>query len=45
VKTTPEWPQANGKVENFNNNLRKLIQKSFINNTDWNSELNGFLRA
>ena len=45
TKTTPEWPQANGKIENFNKNLRKLIQKSFIGNTNWNSELNNFLRA
>ena len=45
TKTTPEWPQANGKIENFNKNLRKLIQKSFIGIKNWNSELNSFLRA
>ena len=45
VKTTPEWPQANGKIENFNKNLRKVIQKSHINNVNWFSELNSFLRA
>jgi hypothetical protein len=41
----PEWPQANGKIENFNKNLRKLIQKAYINNVSWSSELNSFLRA
>ena len=45
IKTTPEWPQANGKIENFNKNLRRLIQKSFIDNLNWESELNNFLRA
>ena len=45
IKSTPEWPEANGKVENFNKNMRKLIQKSFIGNADWKSDLNSFLRA
>ena len=44
IKTTPEWPQANGKIENFNKNLRKLIQKAYISNVNWLSELNSFLR-
>ena len=45
IKTTPEWPQANGKIENFNRNLRKLIQKVFASKSDWNTELNRFMRA
>ena len=44
-KITPAWPQANGQVENFNKNLKRLIQKSFINNSNWKQELNSFLRS
>ena len=44
-KITPLWPQANGQVENFNKSIKQIIQKSFVSNSDWRSELNKFLRA
>ena len=44
-KITPYHPQANGQVENFNKNLKKIIQRSFVSNSDWHEELNAFLRG
>ena len=44
-KVTPVWPQANGQVEVFNRNLKRIIQKSFVNGSDWRTELNSFLRS
>ena len=37
-KSTPLWPQANGQVENFNKNLKKVIKSAINNNTDWRAE-------
>lgn len=45
VRTTPKWPQANEKMENFNRNLKRLIQKSFVSKSDLRADLNCFLRA
>jgi hypothetical protein len=44
-KITPAWPQSNGQVENFNKNLKRLIQRSYISGVDWRAELNSFLRS
>ena len=44
-KITPLWPQANGQVENFNKNLKKVIKTAINSSTDWKFELNAFLRA
>lgn len=44
-RITPAWPQANGQVEVFNRNIKRIIQKSFISNSDWRTELNGYLRS
>lgn len=40
----PLWPQANGQVENFNKNLKKIIKNANNCNDDWKFELNAFLR-
>ncbi|CAF0957951.1 unnamed protein product [Brachionus calyciflorus] len=44
-KITPEWPQANGQKENFNKNLKKIIQRSYLARIDWRKEMTSFLRA
>ena len=44
-KSTPLWPQANGQVENFNKDLKKVIKTAINNNTDWKAELNAFFRS
>lgn len=44
-KVTPYYPQANGQVENFNRNIKKVIQRSHIDNVDWRGELQAFLRG
>lgn len=44
-KITPAWAPANGQVENFNKNIKRVIQKSFVSKSDWRAELNSFLRA
>ena len=44
-KVTPEWPQANGQIENFNKNIKRLIQKSNISRSDFHTDLNAFLRS
>ena len=41
---TPEWPRANGMVERFMQNLKKVIQTSKIDKVHWKTRLSEFLR-
>ena len=40
---TPYWPQANGEVERFNQQLIKAIQSAVAEGKVWQQELNRFL--
>lgn len=41
---TPEYPQANGLVENFNRMLEKTLSAAKVENKNWKQELYCFLR-
>ena len=42
-RTTPLWPQANGKVERINRVIRKAIQSAVSEGCNWKHELDLFL--
>ena len=42
-KTTPLWPQANGKVEQINHVIQKAVQSSVNEGCHWKHELDTFL--
>jgi hypothetical protein len=42
---TPNWPRANGEVERFNRNLKKVMKNSVAADDSWRKELNLFLGA
>ncbi|CAF0913545.1 unnamed protein product [Brachionus calyciflorus] len=44
-KITPYWPQANGQVERFMKNLKKVIQTAKIDKIPWRDRLTEFLRS
>ena len=43
-RITPEYPQANGLVENFNNMIEKILSTAKVENKNWKQELYRFLR-
>ena len=44
-KVTPYHPEANGEVERFNRNLKKLIQAAIAEHQNWRTALQNFLLA
>lgn len=42
-KITPFWPEANSEAEQFMRNLKKIVIKADIENTNWKKTLNSFL--
>ena len=43
-KITPYWPQANGEAKRFMQTLNKAVRTAVVENKDWRTELNKFLR-
>ena len=43
-KVTPLWPKSNSQPENFNKNLKKILQTAKIEKRNWRQELYKFLR-
>ena len=37
--STPYWPRVNGEVETQNRSLKKILQISYLNKTDWVRDL------
>ena len=43
-RVTPLWPEANGEVENFMRNLKKVCTAAQVEGKSWRQELHAFLR-
>jgi len=43
-RVTPLWPEANGEVENFMRNLKKVCTVAQLESRPWKQQLYGFLR-
>ena len=44
-RTTPLWPQANGKVERQNRSLMKIIRISQVEGKNWKKDVRKYLKA
>ena len=45
TRVTPYAPWANGTIEHFMRNLGKVLKTANVMNSNWKTELHGFLRA
>jgi hypothetical protein len=43
-KVTPIWPEANGEVENFMRNIKKVMQTVQIDGLQWHEHMTAFLK-